>query len=77
MCIISLLDKKSCSIVADVGADQTSYTVSEDVGQLRVQISITSEVKDPGPECQIVIITIDRTAVGESKVTIWILKLTY
>ena len=49
----------------DVGTDQTSYTVQEDVGQLEVLVSITSGQKAPGQECQIVVVTTDVSAVGE------------
>ena len=64
-----------CSTVANVGTDQTSYTVFEDVGQLEVQISITSGQKAPGQECEIQVTTTDGSAVGELEITIQILYL--
>ena len=57
-----------CSTVADVGTDQTSYTVDEGVGQLEVWISITSGQKAPGLECQIQVVTRNESAVGELRV---------
>ena len=48
----------------NVGTDQTSYTVSEDVGQLEVQISITSGQIAPGQDCQIQVTTTDDSAEG-------------
>ena len=53
-----------CSTVADVGTDQTGYTVPEDVGQLEVQISITCGQKAPGQDCQILVTTTDGSAEG-------------
>ena len=56
-----------CSAVVNVGTDQTSYTVHEDVGQLEVLVSITSGQKAPGQECQIVVVTNDVSARCELK----------
>ena len=56
--------------VADVGTDQTSYTVLEDVGQLEVWISITSGQKASGQECEIVVLTTNGSAVGELNITV-------
>ena len=56
--------------VANVSTDQTSYTVPEDVGQLEVQISITSGGKAPGLECEIFVTTTDGSAEGELGITI-------
>ena len=56
-----------CSPVAEVSIDETSYTVSEDVGQLEVRVSITNGQKAPGQECEIAIVTVGGTATGESK----------
>ena len=63
-----------CSAVADVGTDQTSYTVPEDVGQLEVLINITSGQKAPGQECLIEVVTTDGSAVGELMVTLCIVS---
>ena len=59
-----------CSTVAEVGTDQTSYTVPEDVGQLEVWINITSGQKAPGQECEIEVVTTNGSAVGELIVTV-------
>ena len=56
--------------VANVGTDQASYTVLEDVGQLEVQISITSGQKASGQECLIQVTTTDGSAEGELKITV-------
>ena len=62
---------QTCALkVADVGIDQTSYTVPEDVGLLEVQLSITSEQMAPGQDCQIQVTTTDGSAEGELKITI-------
>ena len=53
-----------CSPVVEVGTDQTSYTVAEEVGQLEVWISITSGRKAPGQECEIAVATVDGSAIG-------------
>ena len=58
------------SLVVEVGTDQTSYTVPEDVGQLEVWINITSGQKAPGQECEIEVVTTDGSAVGELIVTV-------
>ena len=51
----------------DVGTDQTSYTVHEDIGQLEVLVSITSGQIPPGRECRILVVTNGVTARGELK----------
>ena len=63
--VVSLLDTNLHSTVVNVGTDQTSYTVSEDVGQLGVRIAITSGQKAPGQECQIEVETTDSSAISE------------
>ena len=59
-----------CSTVAEVGTDQTSYTVPEDVGSLDFYVEITSGQKAPGQECEIAVVTIDGSAVGKLKIII-------
>ena len=54
-----------CSTVVNVGTDQNSYTVHEDVGQLEVLVSITSGQIPPEQECRIVAVTNIHSAVGE------------
>ena len=56
--------------VVEVGTEQTSYTVPEDIGQLVVQISITSGQIAPGQECRIVVVTADVSAEGELRITV-------
>ena len=51
--------------VVEISINQTSYTVSEDVGQLGVWISITSGEKAPGQECEIEVTTDDGSAQGK------------
>ena len=53
------------SPVVEVGTDQLSYTVPEDVGELEVWINITSGQKAPGQECEIEVETTDGTAEGK------------
>ena len=53
-----------CSTVADVGTDQSNYTVLEDVGQLEVWIHITRGEKALGLECEIAVVTTNGSAVG-------------
>ena len=53
------------STVAEVGTDQLSYEILEDVGELEVWINITSGQKAPGQECEIEVETADGTAEGK------------
>ena len=54
-----------CSLVVDIGTDQISYTVFEDVGQLDIWINITGGQIAPGQECQIEVRTTDDSAYGK------------
>ena len=63
-----------CSTVANVSTDQTSYTVDESVGQLKVWINVTARQIAPGQECQILVVTTAGTAVGELKNTLHLLR---
>ena len=54
-----------CSPVAVVSTDQSSYTVSEDVGQLEVWINITDAEVAPGQQFPIVVETTDETTLSE------------
>ena len=49
----------------NVGTDQTSYTVGEDIGQLDIWINITSGQLAPGQECQIQVRTTNDSANGK------------
>lgn len=49
----------------EVGIDQFNYTILEDVGQLDIWVSITSGQTAPDEQWQIVVETIDVSAVGE------------
>ena len=53
------------SLVAEVGPNQTSYSVAENAGQLGFWINITSGQKAPGQECLITVETVDGSAQGK------------
>ena len=56
-----------CSSAVEVSTDQSSYVVTEDVGQLEVWISVTSGQIAPGEELQIAVEVMDVNAIGELK----------
>ena len=58
-----------CSPVAEVGTNQTSYTIPENVGSFVFYVEIINGQKAPGQECEIEVVTTDGNAVGELMVT--------
>ena len=63
-----------CSTVADVGTDQTSYTVHEDIGQLEVWIGITCGQKAPCQECDIEVVTTNGSAMGKFEINLYLFR---